>query len=216
MVNSRLRFARNFILAERTRLRSSQPRQAAKRWQQFLKQYDMLRTFIFTLSFIFLFLSCNSQQVSIDNLFQNCSPNKDTFKTVESDLFKINYPIDWNEEKNWSNGLKINSYKFPDSLKRGFLLSVVPYDETYLKKNDMLNYVRFEEGKYKDYDAVFLSRNDMKTDKPDMIYWRNELKIIDPNKKYIYILVFGKTALENSEPTWCEFNRIINSLEIKR
>ena len=32
MVHSRLRFARNFILAESSRLRSSQPRKAAKRY----------------------------------------------------------------------------------------------------------------------------------------------------------------------------------------
>jgi hypothetical protein len=31
VVNSRLRFARNFILAENNRFRSSQPRQAAER-----------------------------------------------------------------------------------------------------------------------------------------------------------------------------------------
>jgi hypothetical protein len=34
VVNSRLRSARNFILVENKRLRSSQPRQAAERWQQ--------------------------------------------------------------------------------------------------------------------------------------------------------------------------------------
>ena len=37
VVNSRLRFARNFILAERTRLRSSQPRQATGRYNTFMK-----------------------------------------------------------------------------------------------------------------------------------------------------------------------------------
>jgi hypothetical protein len=38
VVKSHFRFARNFILAESSRLRSSQPRKAAKRYMPFLKK----------------------------------------------------------------------------------------------------------------------------------------------------------------------------------
>lgn len=121
-------------------------------------------------SFLFLILiallSCKS---SVDkntdnlNLFSKCSDKtvSDNYKEVNNSLFKIKYPDNWTEDHELPSGLDISSNNFQDTLQRGFMFSVVPYQEMYLKKNPTINYFKYINTTYNNFEAVFLTRNDL-------------------------------------------------------
>ena len=151
-------------------------------------------------------------------IFTNCSDDstKSEYSTLEQDLFAIEYPINWNEDNKLKQGLDISSTDFPDSLQRGFMLSVIPYQSFYMKQNPQIDYFRFEKGSYNGFKAILLTRNDLQSREVDnTIYWRSELKIVNKQQDQIYILVFGKRHEKDAEPSWCEFEKIIKSLKIK-
>lgn len=166
-------------------------------------------------------LACGSTPYNTnigEGLFTDCTeqPSDNGYSTLEHELFSIEYPISWDEDNKLKQGLDISSYEFADSLKRGFMLSVVPYQHYYLKKNSQIKYHRFEEGTYSGYDAIFLIRNDLRSvEGDDFAYWRCEFKIVNKKKDLVYYLIFGRAHNKEKEPTWCEFEQMITSFKIK-
>ena len=175
-------------------------------------------------SFLFLtliaLLSCkSSEDKNTDNLnlFSKCSDKtvRDNYKEVNNALFKIKYPDNWTEDHKLPSGLDISSNNFQDTLQRGFMLSVVPYQEMYLKKNPKIKYFKYINTTYNNFEAVFLTRNDLFARESDStVYWRSELKIVNKAKSQIYFLVMGRRHNKNKEPEWCDFKEIVESLKI--
>ncbi|MBL0073436.1 MAG: hypothetical protein IPP34_17130 [Bacteroidetes bacterium] len=123
------------------------------------------------------------------NLFSKCSDKtvSDNYKEVNNPLFKIKYPDNWTEDHKLPSGLDISSNTFQDTLQRGFMLSVVPYQEMYLKKNPKINYFKYINTTYNNFEAVFLTRNDLFARESDStVYWRSELKFVNKAKSQIY------------------------------
>jgi len=120
------------------------------------------------------------------------------------------------QHKLTSSTTYISSSDFPDSLQRGFMLSVVPFKEYYLKQNPNIDYHQFKTGIYNGHKAIHLVRNDLYPKEADKtVYWRSELKIVNEAENLIYIIVYGKRHELNEEPMWCEFQIIMDSLKIK-
>lgn len=162
--------------------------------------------------------SAQAQNVIGANIFEGCSRNiEDTsYKTVNHDLFSIEIPSDWQADQEPEQGINISSTAFPDAKKRGFVLSVVPHKDFCFKKNSLVDYYRFQKGTYNGYRAILLMRDDlMKLASKNTVYWRTELKILNKKEDWLYILVMGKRATATKEPNWCEFQKMIQSLEIK-
>lgn len=150
-----------------------------------------------------------------ETFFLNCQEfnQADSLTTKTHDLFEIKYPSGW-EHVNFTQALVLSSKNYPDSVNREFTLSVLPYQEFYLKKNHLIQYYKFQKGTFKDYDCVALIRNDLYP-KGDSVFWRSEIKIVNKKKDLVYLLFFGKRSDKSEEPRWCEFEPIVNSLIIK-
>lgn len=178
----------------------------------------------FLIIFLMLFASKSCHDLSRQNknvgewIFAACDEQATDaeYTTLVHELFEIEYPKDWKIENKLKQGLDISSVSFPDSLQRGFMLSVVPYKEMYLRKNPGVEYFRFESGAYQGFEAICFMRNDLWADKEsNTVYWRGELKLVNKQRDQIFILVFGRRYDRTEEPDWCVFKRIIESLKIK-
>lgn len=175
----------------------------------------MRKAFLFCT--LIVLVSCNRSSTGFD-LFEGCNDKMDTsaYSELSHDLFSIKYPVNWNHDLEMPVGLDISSADFPDTLSRGFMLSVVPYRDFYLKKNPEVNYHTFKVINYKGHNAVFLIRKDLdKRESDNTVYWRAELKIVNKAKTQVYFLVIGKRHSVDQEPEWCEFKGIVESLQIK-
>ena len=174
----------------------------------------MKELIIFSLSIFLISHSSNGKKTEI-GLFNNCGVSEKNIETVTitNQLFDIQYPSDWNIDNELKQGVDISSRNFPDSIERGFMLSVVPFQDFYFKENKMIKYYRFEKGEYNGYEAIFLTRNDLGIKEDSTVYWRNELKVKKGDN--LYQLVFGLRNKAKVEPEWCDFKGIINSLIIK-
>lgn len=145
----------------------------------------------------------------------NCKWQYESMSVFSNENFTISYPSEWNLENKSSTYLSISSDLFSDGRDRGFILSVLPYQEKLMIENPYQNYFRFTKTKFNGRRSIFFTRNDTYP-KPNegTVYWRNEIRIYDQVKDLVYILNFGKRADLISEPDWCEFEQIIKSLEI--
>lgn len=159
------------------------------------------------------------QDYPFDSLFSDCDNYKDTaeYKTLSHPKFDLVVPTNWEKDFEMNQGIDISSRDFPDSLARGFTLSVVSADfYSGFKKNPLINYYNYVEGTTMERKSIFLIRNDLfpSADRTT-VYWRGELKIMDRNETNVFLLLFGKRHDRKKEPSWCEFEKIINSLKIK-
>ncbi len=134
---------------------------------------------------------------------------------TDHELFHIETPANWNIDQKLKKGMAISARSFPDSNQRNFMLSVMPYQDYYFKKNGRINYFKFETGIYKNYKAIYLVRNDLQKRATDnSAYWRAELKILNKKENMIYHIAIGKRNSLNTIPEWCEFQRIVESFKI--
>ncbi len=151
------------------------------------------------------------------DLFSQCKSEGTTQNdtTLLNEEFTISIPKEWNQKFMMATAFEINSQDFPDSMKRGFTLTILPYAEMYLKKNPYVNYHHFSRIQYRDWEAIFLIRNDLFPEKSDKtVYWRTELKLINQPKTRIFCMIFGRRHDRNSEPDWCDFKRIVESFSM--
>jgi len=160
----------------------------------------------------------NIYKVLTDSIFanNNCLNLNEGLQNLNNDYFNISYPTEWEIDNDLPLGLDISSRNFEDSLSRGFLLSVVPYKSYYMKKNSQIEYYNYQDAFYNGQKAILLTRNDLlPNDKNNTVYWRKEIRIHNSNNDYVYYIICSKRAQLNKEPDWCEFNKIIESFELK-
>lgn len=161
MVNSRLSFARNLVVTENTQLRSSQPRQASRRYAQphsKKRNKTFMKYFIILICITFLSSSCQ-KKIEID------SPKKEIdIPKKEDEVFTIsqittNYDTLIKRVKNKGN---IDAY---DELFYGFIDanetertdSVMVYSKIMAEKFNYGN-------AYIDYFEAFGKKNNLKID----------------------------------------------------
>jgi hypothetical protein len=111
VVNSRLSFARNFILAEKSRFRSSQPRKAAKRCVQGVKN----RIYKFV-----LLANESFNSLGMSEIYNYIDQNGIPFKRLASFSIRI-------QEDNILNKLQVESDKTAEQIiKKGSLIFSTP------------------------------------------------------------------------------------------
>lgn len=129
----------------------------------------------------------------------------------------MSYPSSWKTDFEMDFGIDISSTNYPDSIYRGFNVSVLDYEDYYFKKNPLINYYSFTPFRYKGLRGLYYVRDDLGFRSADSsAYWRAEMKLYDKKANEIYYIILGKRHTISEEPNWCDFSPMLKSLVIKR
>ncbi|SFT39817.1 hypothetical protein SAMN05216474_0337 [Lishizhenia tianjinensis] len=170
---------------------------------------------IYSLLIIVLFAACsNPNENDAFSYFEECKTSSiDTL--VNHELFEIGFTNEWIDDSKFKMVQGIDIAQFDkDSVKIDFMLSVLPYQDYYLKRNPGIEYFSFERIQYKGLQGIHLIRNDLFPG-DSTVYWRSEIKLYDTKKEYVYHMIFGKRNDQNIAPDWCVFAPIVTSFEAK-
>lgn len=151
------------------------------------------------------------------NMFDDCTTNTSMeTKTISNDLFEFQIPANWNTENLNRNQIGTLGFTRADSSAVSIYTSVVPFEKMYMRKNKYISFVRFLHGKFQGLNAQFMTRDDLPGGedlRPNR--WRNELVIHNKENEKVYYFHFTVWTAEDNEPSYCDFQAIINSLRIK-
>lgn len=153
-------------------------------------------------------------QEQLEHTVAGCPHQTITLDTLQNQRFGVVYPGDWETVRTISSGINLRSRHFPDSLERGLLVEIGPYEEYLMKKNPYVAYHRYQEGRYQGYPAVYLVRNDLWPDEEGRVYWRCELKVHLQKTNEMIWIVWGQRHTANTEPDWCAFTETLLSLQV--
>lgn len=180
----------------------------------------MIRSFLF-LSLLSLALLSTSNGMDDKarrlRLFEECpeqeTESEEELLKFENVKFRAQYSKDWIKEENNLGDLWLYCDTFPDSVSRDIRINAAAYSNYVWDQGTHTKTVRYVEGKYLGYKAIFFVDNWRKYDPSDgSSYWRCELRFRTSDTQYT--VIFGKRHAKNEEPSWCEFRDIVESLEV--
>lgn len=155
-------------------------------------------------------------QEQLETTVAGCPHQTIHLDTLHNLRFSVVYPSDWATDRALASGIDLSSRQFPDSLVRGLLIELGPYEDYLMKKNPYVDYHRYQEGRYQGFPAVYLVRDDLWPDEDGRVYWRCELKVhLQQNNEMIW-MVWGQRHTATIEPDWCAFAETLRSLKVAR